>query len=71
MLAGMEKGTEFHKKQEACIRKKYDADGIRQKILNEGEESWIKEPYDPEALFQLDHYHICQEILRKIRDRKI
>lgn len=39
MLAGMEKGTEFHKKQEACIRKKYDADGIRQKILNEGGES--------------------------------
>lgn len=31
---------------------------------------WIKEPYDPETIFQLDRYHIYQEILRKIGDRK-
>lgn len=30
----------------------------------------IKEPYDPETIFQLDRYHIYQEILRKIRDKK-
>ena len=70
MMAGMEKSTEFHEKREACIRKKYHADGIGQRILNGDGGGWIKETYDPEALFQSDRYHICQEILRKISDRK-
>ena len=33
------------------------------------EEVWIKETYDPDAIFQLDRYHVYQEILRKINDR--
>lgn len=69
MLAGMEKSKEFHEKREACIRKKYDADEIGQRILNGDGGSWINEPYDPDAIFQLDRYHICQEILRKISDK--
>lgn len=70
MLAGMEKSVEFHEKREACIRKKYDADEIGQRILNGDGGSWIKETYDPEAIFQLDRYHICQEIIRKISDKE-
>lgn len=70
MLAGMEKSTEFHEKREACIRKKYNADEIGQRILNGDGGSWIKEPYDPETIFQLDRYHIYQEILRKIGDKE-
>lgn len=70
MFAGMEKSTEFHEKREACIRKKYNADEIGQRILNGDGGSWIKEPYDPEVIFQLDRYHIYQEILRKISDKK-
>ena len=69
MLAGMEKSGEFHEKREACIRKRYNADGIGQRVLNGDGGSWIKEPYDPEAIFQLDRYHIYQEILRKISDK--
>lgn len=70
MLAGMEDSTEFHAKREACIRKKYAADEIGQRILNGDGGSWIKEPYDPETIFQLDRYHIYQEILRKISNKK-
>ena len=70
MLAGMEKSGEFHEKREALIRKKYAADEILQRILNGDGGSWIKEPYDPDVLFQLDRYHIYQEILRKIRDKE-
>lgn len=70
MLAGMEDSTEFHSKREACIRKKYNADEIGQRILNGDGGSWIKEPYDPETIFQLDRYHIYKEILRKINDKK-
>lgn len=69
MLAGMEKSPEFHEKREACIRKKYNADEIGQRILNGDGGSWIKEPYDPDVIFQLDRYHIYQEILRKISDK--
>lgn len=70
MLAGMEKSTEFHEKREACIRKKYNADEIGQRILNGDGGNWIKEPYDPDVIVQLDRYHIYQEILRKIGDKK-
>ena len=70
MLAGMEKSKDFHEKREACIRKKYDADEIGQRILNGDGGSWIHEPYDPEAIFQLDRYHVYQEITRKISDKK-
>lgn len=70
MLAGMEKSPEFHEKREACIRKKYNADEIGQRILNGDGGSWIKEPYDPDAIFQLDRYHIYQEILRKVSDKE-
>lgn len=69
MLAGMEKSSEFHAKREAVIEKKYAADEIGQRILNGDGGSWIKEQYDPEAIFQLDRYHIYQEILRKIGDK--
>ena len=70
MLAGMEKSTEFHEKREACIRNKYNADEIGQRILNGDGGSWIKDTYDPDTIFQLDRYHIYQEILRKIPDKK-
>lgn len=70
MLAGMEKSAEFHEKREAVIEKKYAADEIGQRVLNGDGGSWIKEPYDPEAIFQLDRYHIYQEILRKVSDKK-
>ena len=69
MLAGMEKSNDFHAKREACIRKKYAADEIGQRILNGDGGSWIKEPYDPDTNFQLDRYHIYQEILRKISNK--
>lgn len=69
MLAGMEKSTEFHEKREAYIRKKYNADEIGQRILNGDGGSWIHEPYDPDTIFQLDRYHIYQEILRKISNK--
>ena len=70
MLAGMEDSKTFHEKREACIHRRYDADEIGQRILNGDGGSWIREPYDPEALFQLDRYHIYQEVLRKIGDKK-
>ena len=70
MLAGMEKSSEFHRKREALIEKKYNADEIRQRVLNGDGGSWIKEPYDPEVIFQLDRFHIYQEIKRKLKEKE-
>lgn len=70
MLAGMEDSKTFHEKREAFIRSRYNADEIQQRILNGDGGSWIREDYDPDAIFQLDRYHVYQEILRKIRDKK-
>ena len=70
MPAGMEKSGGFHAKREALIEKRYAADGIVQRVLNGDGGGWVKEPYDPEAIVQLDRYHVYQEILRKIGDKK-
>ncbi len=70
MLAGMEKSDEFHRKREALIEKKYNADEIRQRILNGDGGSWIKEAYDPDVIFQLDRFHIYQEIKRRLADKE-
>jgi hypothetical protein len=70
VMAGMENSREFHEKREALIESKYNVDEIQQRILNGDGGSWIKEPYDSETIYQLDRYHIYQEILRKISDKK-
>lgn len=70
MLAGMEKSSEFHAKREALIEGRYAPDEILQRVLNGDGGSWIREPYDPDTIVQLDRYHVYQEILRKIGDKK-
>jgi len=70
VIAGMESSAEFHEKREARIHKKYNADEIGQRILNGDGGSWIKDPYDPDVIFQLDRFHIHREIKRKIRDKE-
>ena len=67
----MDGSSEFHNKREAVIQKKYNPDEIGRRILNGDGGSWIKEPYDDEAVFQLDRYHIYQEILRKINSKAV
>ena len=71
VFAGMDGSSGFHKKREAVIQKKYNPDEIERRILNGDGGSWIKEPYDDEAIFQLDRYQIYQEILRKISSKDI
>ena len=66
----MEPSQKFHEKREALIERKYNVDEIQQRILNGDGGSWIKEPYDPDVIFQLDRYHIYQEILRKLSDKR-
>jgi hypothetical protein len=66
LIAGMEKSEEFHAKREARIRSIYNADEIEIRVLNGDGGSWIKDPYEPETVFQLDRFHIQQSIKKKI-----
>lgn len=69
VIAGMEKSTEFHAKREAQIRNRYNTDELKMRILNGDGGSWIKDPYEPDTVFQLDRFHIHQDIKRKIKDK--
>jgi hypothetical protein len=70
MTAGFEAPKEFHKKREAMICQKYNADEIKARILNGDGAAWIKTTYDPETIFQLDPYHIQQKIIRSIKHKE-
>ena len=69
-IAGMEDSAEFHKKREAQIRERYAADEIKQRIVNGDGGSWINEPNDPDAIIQLDRFHIYQSIRENIADAR-
>lgn len=70
MTAGMENANKFLAIREAMIQKKYNTDEIEIRILNGDGGSWIKDPYEPETVFQLDRFHIYQAIIRKISDKR-
>jgi hypothetical protein len=70
MTAGMEPATEFLAIREAMLQKKYNTEEIEIRILGGDGGSWIKDPYEPETIFQLDRFHIYQAIIRKIPDKK-
>ena len=69
ILAGIEDSKTFHDKREANIRKRYDVDEIVQRIVNGDGGSWIGEPNDPDAIIQLDPFHVHKEIRRLISDK--
>ena len=70
VIAGIESSRTFHEKREADIRKRYDADEIGQRIVNGDGGSWIGEPNDPDAVIQLDPFHMHKEIRRLIADKE-
>jgi hypothetical protein len=71
LIAGMEKSDEFHARREARIRSIYNADEIEIRVLNGDGGSWIKEPYEPETVYQLDRFHIQQWIKKKIVPKEV
>ncbi len=70
VIAGIEDSKTFHEKREAELCRKYDVDEIGQRILNGDGGSWIGEPNDPDAIIQLDPFHIHKEIRRCIAHKE-
>lgn len=71
MSAGFEDGKKFQKLREATIRKKYNTEEVKLRVLNGDGAGWVKACEDPDTVFQLDRFHIYQKILRCIRDKKM
>ena len=70
VVAGIEDSRTFHVKREADIRKRYAADEIGQRVVNGDGGSWIGEPNDPDAIVQLDQFHMHQAIRHFVADGK-
>lgn len=68
VFAGMERSDDFLEKREAKICQKYNPEKIEKRILNGDGGSWIKDPYEPDTIEQLDRYHVVKEIKGKIDD---
>lgn len=69
MSAGFEDGKTFQKLREAAIKKKYNTEEVRLRVLNGDGAGWVKAFEDPDTVFQLDRFHIYQKILKCVRDK--
>ena len=70
VIAGIENARTFHEKREADIQSRYDVDEIIQRVVNGDGGSWIGEPNAPDAIIQLDPFHVHKEIRRLIADKE-
>lgn len=69
-VAGFDSSMEFQKRKEGVIAKVYNTDEIEIRILNGDGGGWIKGGLvDENTHFQLDPFHLNQDIMRKVRDK--
>lgn len=71
IFAGMTPAGNFNLKAEALTRSIFDTDAAELRVINGDGAAWIKNTYEPDMIFQLDRYHIKQEIRRCIAEKHI
>jgi len=71
MSVGFEDGKTFQKLREAMIKKVYDTDAVKLRVLNGDGADWVKNCEDPGTEFQLDRFHVYKKITETIKDRKM
>jgi len=69
VMASMDDSSSFHEKREAQIQSVYNADEINFRILNGDGGGWIRDPYEPDTVVQLDKFHIEREIRRRLTEK--
>ena len=65
-VAGFYSTGDFHAVRESEIRRKYNTDEVLLRLLNGDGAMWIRNVIDPDTVYQLDPFHIQQEITRSI-----
>ena len=71
MSVGFEDGKTFQKLREAMIKKVYDTDAVKLRVLNGDGADWVKNCEDPGTEFQLDRFHVYKKITETIKDREM
>lgn len=71
MTAGFYNAKDFHALREADIRRVYNTDEIDYRILNGDGAAWIRDTYECDTIYQLDRFHIEQEITRCIGEKSV
>ena len=71
MSVGFEDGKTFQKLREAMIKKVYDTDAIKLRVLNGDGAEWVKNCEGPGTEFQLDRFHVYKKITETIKDKKM
>ena len=71
MSAGFEDGKQFQKLREATIKKKYNTEEVKLRVLNGDGAAWVKNCEDPDTVFQLDGFHVYQKIRKCIREKEM
>lgn len=69
--AGFHTSKAFINRREAGLCAKYDMDNVKTRIINADGAGWIKNMNDSRVVYQLDRFHIEQEITRRIRNKHI
>ncbi len=70
MSVGFEDGETFQQLREAEIKKRYDTEAVKLRVLNGDGADWVKKCEDPRTVFQLDRFHIYKKIREDIPDKK-
>lgn len=70
MSVGFADGKTFQELREAQIKKVYDTDFVRLRVLNGDGADWVKECEDPSTVFQLDRFHIYKKMRETIKDKE-
>lgn len=71
MSVGFEDGKTFQTLREAEIKKVYDTDFVKLRILNGDGADWVKNCEDPSTVFQLDRFHVYKKIREDIKDKEV
>ncbi len=71
MSVGFEDGKTFQKLREAMIKRVYDTDAVKLRILNGDGADWVKSCEDPSTEFQLDRFHVYKKITETIKDKEM
>ncbi len=69
MSVGFEDGKTFQELREAEIKKVYDTDMVKLRVLNGDGADWVKKCEDPATVFQLDRFHVYKKIRECIDDK--
>ena len=70
-FAGFYTTDDFWERREAMLRRVYNLDEVKLRVLNSDGAAWIRNACDGDVIYQLDHFHIEQALTKKIGSGRV